>query len=564
VRLAVRVDVLEQQLAGQVLAMPEDGGEVSIGHADLAHHPGLASTSESNAFASDPCVPVPQRRQPERLIEAGVFLVPDSEECQLQQPDQRRDDLVAGESAGAEITAGAPPDPRQGLPEPDHPLELVRIPTRSEAHVVAVLLSATGVAPGRLEMAVRSGGDPDVGPCRRNRQGTNPFEGWRIGHPSSRRLQVREAVAARTAGDAGTIGGDVAQAGSDRVLPRRGGVLGNHLQVDPDRARPRRSVIPRVVPPEAMHVLDWLLESDPAIRWQALRDLTDAPAEAGVAERARVATEGWGAQLLALRRDDGQWDIGKPDTEWITLLALHLLRDMGLDPASGEARAAIERVRDMKWHNPWAEWNGGRVFDGEVEPCINGRIVAIGAYFGVGVDGIVARLLGEQMADGGWNCEQENGSTRGSFHTTANVLEGLLEHQRAGGGSVELTMTVARGQEYLLERGLLRRLSTGGLIEPDFGRFSYPTGWHYDVLRGLEYLRDGGVTPDARLAEGIELVRSKRDADGRWPLENPHESEMVNSRVRDLGFDMDEGEGRPSRWNTLRAMRVLAWYERGS
>jgi hypothetical protein len=312
-----------------------------------------------------------------------------------------------------------------------------------------------------------------------------------------------------------------------------------------------------------MDALDWLLHSDPAIRWQALRDLTDAPPGEVVAERARVATEGWGAGLLALRRDDGQWDIGKADTEWITLLALHLLRDMGLEPSRAEARAAIDKVRDMRWHNPWADWDGQRVFDGEVEPCINGRIVAIGSYYGIDVTGIVARLLGEQMADGGWNCEQENGSIRGSFHTSINVLEGLLEHERAGGGSAELSRATARGQAYLLERGLLRRLSTGGLIDPDFSRFSYPTGWHYDVLRGLDYLRDAGVPPDPRLDEAIELVRSKRDAEGRWPLENPHESEMVNARIRDLGFDMDEGEGRPSRWNTLRALRVLAWAEAG-
>jgi len=167
------------------------------------------------------------------------------------------------------------------------------------------------------------------------------------------------------------------------------------------------------------------------------------------------------------------------------------------------------------------------------------------------------------MADGGWNCEQENGSKVGSFHTTIDVLDGLVEHQGSAGGSPDVTAAVARGHEYLLERRLLRRLSTGELIDPDFSKFSFPTGWHYDVLRGLEHLRAAGVAPDARVAEAIELVRSKRDAAGRWPLENPHESEMVNARLRDLESGMDEREGRPSQWNTLRAMRVLAWYERG-
>ena len=308
-----------------------------------------------------------------------------------------------------------------------------------------------------------------------------------------------------------------------------------------------------------MSVIDWLLNSDPAIRWQAMRDLTDAPADQVAAERARVATEGWGARLLALRREDGLWHTGTSDSEWPSLLALSMLRDMGLDPSSEVARKAIRLVRDnATWHSR-GPWHGNPVFAGEVEPCINGRVVTVGSYFGVDVIGIVERLLDEQMADGGWNCEQENGSTRGSFHTTINVLEGLLEHERAIGGSAEVTAARERGQEYLLERRMLRRLSSGELIDPAFTLFSFPTGWHYDVLRGLDYLRAAGVPPDARVAEAIDLVRSKRDAEGRFPLENPHESEMVTARVRDLGFDMDEREGRPSRWNTLRALRLLQW-----
>jgi hypothetical protein len=305
--------------------------------------------------------------------------------------------------------------------------------------------------------------------------------------------------------------------------------------------------------------IDWLLDSDPAIRWQAMRDLTDAPADEVAAERARVATEGWGPKLLALRGDDGMWGPGTPEPEWISLLALLMLRDMGLDPSSDEARNAIGLVRDnATWHSR-GPWHGTPVFAGEVEPCINGRVVAVGAYFGQDVTGLVERLLGEQMADGGWNCEQENGSTRGSFDTTIDVLEGLLEHERAIGGSAKVAAARARGQEYLLERRMLRRLSSGELIDAAFTRFSFPTGWHYDALRGLDFLRAAGVTPDTRVAEAIDLVRSKRDAEGRLPLENPHESEMVTARLRDLEFGMDEREGRPSRWNTLRALRVLRW-----
>ncbi|HVB53951.1 MAG TPA: hypothetical protein VNF24_07125 [Candidatus Acidoferrales bacterium] len=321
-----------------------------------------------------------------------------------------------------------------------------------------------------------------------------------------------------------------------------------------------------------MDVVDWLLDSDPAIGWQVMCDLADAPEEDVAAERARVSSEGWGARLLALQRQDGQWAGGTPTftsaaavdwwqslppdrrgtlfPEWTsTAWSLTLLRDFGLDPASAGARHAVRLVRDTcRW-----EHDGEPFFAGEVEPCINGRAVAIGGYFGEDVQAIVDRLLGEQMGDGGWNCEQENGATRGSFHTTIEVLAGLLEYERATGGSPEVKAARLRGQEYLLERRMLRRLSTGEVINPAWMQFSYPTLWHYDVLRGLDYLRAAGAAPDQRVAEAIDLVESKRDADGRWPLENPHPGQ--------LHFEMDEGEGRPSRWNSLRAMRVLRWHD---
>jgi hypothetical protein len=281
------------------------------------------------------------------------------------------------------------------------------------------------------------------------------------------------------------------------------------------------------------------------------------------AERARVATEGWGARLLAKRREDGQWDTGTKGPEWPTLLALLILRDMGLDPASPQAREAIARANSSAtWHSP-GSWQGTKVFAGEVEPCINGRVLAAGAYFGLDMRALAERLLGEQMEDGGWNCEQENGSTRGSFHTTINVLEGLLEYARATGGSPPVTDALARGQQYLLERRLLRRLSTGEPIHPEFTLLSFPSGYRYDVLRALEHLREAGVSPDPRMDEAVEQVRSRRDADGRWPLERAHKVEMVNARTSDLDFGMDQQEGAPSAWNTLRALRVLDWYERG-
>ena len=303
-------------------------------------------------------------------------------------------------------------------------------------------------------------------------------------------------------------------------------------------------------------VIGWLLDSDPSIRWQTMRDLTDAPDEEVAAERAKVATEGWGAQLLAGQEAGGYWGAGTSNPEWVSLRALLLLRHMGLHPTSEAARRAVARVRDnVTWQGVLpqdAAWHGKPLFAGEVEPCINGRVVTVGSYFGEDVQGIVDRLLGEQMSDGGWNCEQERGSTRGSFHTTICVLEGLLEHERATGGSPAVRAAREWGQEYLLERRMLRRLSTGDVINPAWTRFSFPTGYRYDVLRGLEYLSRAGITPDARMAEAIDLVASKRDASGRWPLENVHPDQ--------LDAEPGAAEGRPSRWNTLRALRVLDWY----
>lgn len=306
-------------------------------------------------------------------------------------------------------------------------------------------------------------------------------------------------------------------------------------------------------------VLQWLLDSDPAIRWQVMRDLTGAPAEEVAAERARVATEGWGARLLALQTLDGRWGGAAWNRGWdSTMHALLLLREIGLDPASKEARRAVGLVRDrVTWRGCGPpEVHDNPFFAGEVEPCINGQVAASGAYFGQDVQGIIDRLLGEQLADGGWNCEAPERSTRSSFNSTICVLEALLEYELAGGSRAEVRAARLRGQEYLLERRLFRRRSTGEVIErdrkggADWTRFAFPTWWHYDVLRGLEYLRRAGATPDDRVAEAIALVESKRDGDGRWPLDTRYPGRML--------VEMDEG--RPSRWNTLRALRVLDWY----
>jgi hypothetical protein len=295
-------------------------------------------------------------------------------------------------------------------------------------------------------------------------------------------------------------------------------------------------------------VIDWLLDADPAIRWQVMRDLTGAPGEAVAVERARVATEGWGARLLHLQRTDGQWGDGiATPFWWSNMYTLVFLRDLGIDPASAPARRAIDRVRDgVTWGPQFAD---SPFFDGEVEPCINGRVVALGAYFGERRDRLVDRLLAEQLADGGWNCEAERGSTRSSFHTTICVLEGLLAFGRTFGASSAITDARRRAEEYLLERRLLRRRSTGDIIDPAWTRLAFPPLWHYDVLRALDYFRGAGVS-DCRLEEARSIVRERRQPDGRWRLDVRHKDTLYE--------DIAGAVGEPNRWITLRALRVLA------
>ena len=298
-----------------------------------------------------------------------------------------------------------------------------------------------------------------------------------------------------------------------------------------------------------MTVVDWLLDSDPAIRWQVMRDLLDAPPDAVAAERAKVATEGWGAAILAAQDPDGRWSGGTFAPRWIgTSDTLHLLYLFGPDPTAPEVQRALAPVHEA------ARWDYDpemRFWDGEVEPCINGRTVAIGAYFGQDVRGIVDRLLTEQMADGGWNCEQETGSVRGAFDTTLNVLEGLLEYERSTGANGAVTAARIRGEEYLLDRHLLRRLSDGEIPQRRWLYPGFPNAWFYDVVRVLDYYRDARPESDERMDEALDIVENKRTEDGRWLMDHAyHDASLV---------DFGESEGQPSRWITLRALRIMRW-----
>ena len=288
-----------------------------------------------------------------------------------------------------------------------------------------------------------------------------------------------------------------------------------------------------------------------------MKDLTDSPPDAIAAERSRIATEGWGAKLLTLQSPAGHW--GGPKEDLTALYTLVLLMDLGLDPASKQARKMIGRVKKRLAF----KWLKNRPFlRGETEPCINGRILGIGAYFGEPNDALAQQLLREQLEDGGWNCEAVEPSPkrplsrRSSFHTTICVLEGLLECERAGCKSAAITKARKRGEKYLLERRMFRSLRSGEVIDQRWLRFSFPTFWHYDVLRGLDYLRNAGIKPDNRVREAIGIVMQRAHQNRRWPLNLLHPEHIP--------LKMETEVGHASRWNTLRALRVLRWHNQST
>ncbi|HEX4248699.1 MAG TPA: squalene cyclase [Pseudonocardia sp.] len=317
-------------------------------------------------------------------------------------------------------------------------------------------------------------------------------------------------------------------------------------------------------------LIAWLRDSDPALRWQVERDLAGEPAEVWQATRASVATCGFGARLLALQDPDGQWaggaffpadfDFHGPEAAagagqpWTaTTWSLNTLREWGLDAEVPRARRTAELLAE---HSRW-EYENLPYWGGEVDCCINAWTVANGLWLGADITGVVDWFLEHQLADGGWNCEWVEGSTRSSYHSTLNSLKGLLAHDAATGGTDATRAARRAGEEYLLCRRLYRRLSTGEPVAPWVGRFAYPPRWTYSVLNAAEYFREAalldGTAPDPRMAEAIELVRAARQPDGTWLQARRHPGRVW--------FDVDVPEGEPSKWLSLSGTRVLAWWD---
>ncbi|MDP2772471.1 MAG: hypothetical protein Q8O61_02855 [Nocardioides sp.] len=296
-------------------------------------------------------------------------------------------------------------------------------------------------------------------------------------------------------------------------------------------------------------VVAWLRDADPALRWQVLQDLDDAPPQEVATERARILEEGWVADLLARQDPDGRWAGALYSPKWTSATyTLLLLQRLGLPTGHPQALSGCQVL-----------WDGAHFYDGgltlaksirEPETCITAMLVGLAESFGYDdprVEPAVAWLLGQQLADGGWNCETvRSGSQHGSFHTTISTLE-ALQSRRSPGPAEAAALTA--GREFLLEHGMFRSHRTGEVVDPAYRRFPFPPQWHYDLLRGLEHFRDAGAPYDARLAEAVQLVRDARGTDGRWKRARPYPGRYW--------FTLEPAG--PSRWTTLRALRVLRW-----
>jgi hypothetical protein len=301
--------------------------------------------------------------------------------------------------------------------------------------------------------------------------------------------------------------------------------------------------------------VQWLLEGDAAIRWQVLRDLVKASERTVEREQQKVAKTGWGARLLQLQEADGQWGGGIYTPKWTsTTYTMVLLRQLGLPPKHPQALKACVLLFDRGFYrdggfNCWESYDYS-------ETCVTGMLLAVAAYFQFADDRVHAfakYLLKQQMGDGGWNCRFQRGATHGSFHTTILVLEGLLEYERLNPRhAAKIRRAQARGREFLLVHRLFRSHRTGNVVNSAMTGFSFPPRWHYDILRGLDYFREAGARQDPRLGEAIDIVRQRRKDDGRWILQNRYPGRVF--------FEMEK-LGQPSRWNTLRALRVLKWWE---
>jgi hypothetical protein len=305
--------------------------------------------------------------------------------------------------------------------------------------------------------------------------------------------------------------------------------------------------------------ITWLMEGDPAIRYQTLRDLLGAPEPETSAIRNRILQEGWGKGLMDLQDEQGTWSGALYSPKWTsTFYTLLLLKRFGA-PADPRLKKACRLLLEKGFYekdggiNYWKTWNQG-------ECCVTGMLLSMLCHFQCHDDRIprmIAYLFDQQMADKGWNCERPNGARHSSFHTTISVLEGLWEYEKAyprGELLREVRNKQREGTEFLLEHRLFRSSTTGEPVHPDMMKLSFPPRWHYDILRCLDYFQESSTPKDKRMNDAMDLLEKKKTPEGFWKLEKKYTARVF--------FEMEK-VGKPSRWNTLRVLRVLGWWGDG-
>ncbi len=317
----------------------------------------------------------------------------------------------------------------------------------------------------------------------------------------------------------------------------------------------------------SQETIEWMLDSDPALKWQVERVILGLPESEWQKTRALTATEGIGARLLALQDEDGQWAGGayfptredaralpyvegeKGQPYIATTWTLNSLREWGVD-ASALEDTADRLDAGCKW-----EYDDLPYWGGEVDCCINAFTVSNGAWLGRDMSANVHWFLEHQLEDGGWNCEWIEGDLRSSFHSTLNSLVGLLDYELRTGKNEKVTDARKRAEEYLLQRRLMFKLSTGEPVGPWLNDLAYPLRWNYTIIRALNYFRESamfaGTDPDPRIAEAAEALAAMANENGRW---------VTNDRIPgQVWFDVDTPVGEESKWLTFFALRALAW-----
>ena len=302
------------------------------------------------------------------------------------------------------------------------------------------------------------------------------------------------------------------------------------------------------------NLVEWLLIGDPAIRWQVMQDLLSLSPELVYDERKKVGTTGWGLELLSHQGNDGQWGKGIYNPKWTsTTYTLLLLRQLGLLPGNSQALLGCEQFYFCGF-----EADGGINLFKNInysEICINGMILCLLSYFqhpDERIHRIADFLLHEQMPDGGWNCQKNKGATHSSFNTTISVLEGFLEYRQSFPDiSEKIDLATSRAHEFLLQHHLYQSHRSGRPAKPEMTRMYFPPRWHFDFIRGLDYFQSFQAYRDPRMQAAIDLLLKKQTDTGQWTLNKIWAGQTY--------FQMEQ-TGSPSRWNTLRALRVLKWW----